>query len=86
MVAPYLIGPDGLRVEPVQLRKDSAHWLFARMKEPGAQVGEIWYRVTRNGQAVGLPGYYQLHELEDLVDLSELRAPEEDTGTGTACS
>ncbi|MGW0486227.1 hypothetical protein [Nonomuraea sp. NPDC003214] len=75
----YLVGPDGLRVEPVRLTRGSAHWLFARMREPDAREGEIWYKVTRDGHAVDVPGYYQLHELEQVVPLSELR--EVDDGT-----
>ena len=71
----YLEGPDGLRVEPVQLAHGSAHWIFARMVEPGAQVGEVWYRVTRFGAAVGA-GYYQLDQLQEIVNLAELSAPE----------
>lgn len=76
-VTPHLEGPDGLRVEPVRLRLGSPHLLFARMREPDAGVGEIWYRVTRRGLAVGFPGYYRLYELEELVDLSELQGGEE---------
>ncbi|MFI6814720.1 hypothetical protein ACIBG7_20070 [Nonomuraea sp. NPDC050328] len=83
-VAPYLEGPDGLHVEPIQLEPGSPHLLFARMREPRANPGEIWYRVTRRGLAVGFPGYYQLHELEEIVDLSHLRGPDERTQRGTA--
>jgi hypothetical protein len=83
-MAPYLLGPDGLKVEPVQLRRGDVHWLFARIVEPDAREGEVWYRVTRHGAAVGFPGYYQLHELEEIVDLAELHGPDEDAGTGTA--
>ncbi|MET7465893.1 hypothetical protein [Nonomuraea sp. NPDC005501] len=81
-MAPYLVGPDGLRVEPVELRVDTVHWLFARMIEPAARPGEIWYRVTRHGHALGM-GYYQLDQLQELVDLAELRAPA-DAGEETA--
>lgn len=72
----YLVGPGGLRVEPVQLQHGSAHWIFARMVEPEAQPGEIWYRVTKHGAAVGA-GYFQLDQLQEIVDLAKLRAPGE---------
>ncbi|MGR6924228.1 hypothetical protein ACU635_59045 [[Actinomadura] parvosata] len=81
----YLEGPGGLRVEPVELTAGSAHWIFARMREPNAQEGEVWYRVTtRDGQAVDVPGYYQLHELEEIVPLAELRDPGAAAGDQTA--
>lgn len=79
----YLVGPDGLRVEPVELTYGSAHWVFAQMVDPSAQAGEVWYLVTRNGRPVGMPGYYQLHELEEIVNLGDLRAPEEEGGAQT---
>lgn len=79
----YLVGPDGLRVEPVQLEHGSAHWIFARMVEPSAQPGEVWYRVTRHGAAVG-PGYFQLDQLQEIVNLSELRAPDGQADSETA--
>lgn len=82
-MADYLVGPDGLRVQPVKLRVGGADWLFARMVEPNAQLGEVWYRVTRGGAAVGV-GYYQLDELQDIVDLSQLHAPDEGAGEETA--
>ncbi|MFB4275711.1 hypothetical protein ACBJ59_10500 [Nonomuraea sp. MTCD27] len=72
----YLVGPDGLRVEPVQLTPGSAHWIFARMVEPAARPGEVWYRVTRGGAAVG-GGYFQLDQLQEIVNLADLRAPEQ---------
>ncbi|MET7335994.1 hypothetical protein [Nonomuraea sp. NPDC005650] len=80
----YLVGPDGLRVVPVQLSPLSEHWLVARMREPQAMPGEVWYRVTRSGQAIDFPGYYQLHELQEIVDLADLREVEEDSGEATA--
>ncbi|MEU4574659.1 hypothetical protein [Nonomuraea sp. NPDC023979] len=80
----YLVGPDGLRVEPVQLMRGAAHWLFARIIEPTAQEGEVWYRVTRHGQAVGFPGYYQLDQLQEIVDLSKLRGPDQSASSETA--
>lgn len=88
-MARYLEGPDGLRIEPVELRPDNQHWLFARVKEPDAQVGEVWYIVTIHHRPVGMPGYFQLHELEDLLrdlgySLRDLREPEESEGTGIA--
>ncbi|GAA4042383.1 hypothetical protein ACIBH1_08340 [Nonomuraea sp. NPDC050663] len=83
-MSPYLEGPDGLRVEPVQLKAGSLHLLMAQIREPGAQPGEVWYRITRRGMALGVPGYYQLHELEEIVNLADLHAPEEGTATGTA--
>lgn len=47
-MAPYLLGPDGLKVEPVQLRRGDVHWLFARIVEPDAREGEVWPKaVTR---------------------------------------
>lgn len=80
----YLVGPDGLRVEPVQLTRGTAHWIFAQMVDPGARPGEIWYFVTRNGRPLGFPGYYQQHQLEEIVDLADLREPEEGADTGIA--
>lgn len=42
--------------------------------EPAAREGEVWHRVTtRDGQAVDVPGRYQLHEMEALVSIIELR-------------
>ncbi|MGW3349603.1 hypothetical protein ACWDA3_40425 [Nonomuraea rubra] len=46
--------------------------------------------MTQGGAAVGrLPGYYQLHELTDLLEtlgltLADLREAGADAGTGTA--
>ncbi|MEU4229523.1 hypothetical protein AB0F17_34945 [Nonomuraea sp. NPDC026600] len=77
----YLEGPDGLRVEPVELRAGTAHWIFAQMREPSARPGEVWYKVTRDGHAVDVPGYYQL---EEIVSLAELREVDEGAGTETA--
>ncbi|MEV1178979.1 hypothetical protein [Nonomuraea sp. NPDC049784] len=80
----YLVGPDGLRVTPVELSPTSEHWLFARMREPNAMPGEVWYRVTKNGSAIGIPGYYQLHELQEIVSLADLREANEEAGEETA--
>ncbi|MEV0996855.1 hypothetical protein [Nonomuraea sp. NPDC050202] len=80
----YLAGPDGLRVVPVQLSPHNEHWLLARLRETKAMPGEVWYRVTRNGQAIGFPGYYQLHELQDIVNLADLHEVEEGHGEETA--
>ncbi|MGR6922538.1 hypothetical protein ACU635_50505 [[Actinomadura] parvosata] len=71
----YLIGPHGIRVEPVRLR--GADLIFARMVDPDAQPGEEWFRVTQRGAALG-PGYVRdVEALAELVPLAELRAPEE---------
>lgn len=68
-MADYLEGPDGLKVRPVQLRTPDVHLLLARMGEPDVQLGDdVWYIVTHNGMAVGLPPYYQLHELSNLLE------------------
>ncbi|TMR14096.1 hypothetical protein ETD86_29565 [Nonomuraea turkmeniaca] len=72
MMGRYLEGRNGLRVEPVELTLGSPHLIFARMREPNAQVGEVWYKVTQHGHAIDVPGYYQLHELQAIVPLAEL--------------
>ncbi|NBE98928.1 hypothetical protein FE391_37590 [Nonomuraea sp. KC401] len=79
----YLEGPDGLRVGG-QADRGSAHWLLARMREPNAQVGEVWYKVTQDGHAIDVPGYYQLHELQEIVDLAQLREVDDAAGEQTA--
>lgn len=81
-MATYLEGPGGLRVQPVQLQLGDVHLLFARMSEPDAQPGEIWYKVTWRGAAVGLPPYYEMHELtillQDLgLSLADLHEPDQ---------
>ncbi|MGP4102204.1 hypothetical protein [Nonomuraea sp. KM90] len=81
----YLVRADGLRVEPVTLTAGSPHWLFARMREPDAQLGEVWYKVTAPaGHAIDVPGYYQLHELQEIVDLADLREVDDVGGEETA--
>lgn len=87
-MADYLVGPGGLKVTPVQLGTN-VDLVLARMREPDAQPGEIWYRVTFNGMAVGLPGYYQMHELTELLDelgltLADLHDPDAGVGSQTA--
>lgn len=76
----YLVGPDGLRVVPVQLTDRDTSLLLARMWDPGAEPGEVWYRVTRNGMAQGVPGIYPMDVLQELVDLGELQEPDEGAG------
>ncbi|MGP4092915.1 hypothetical protein [Nonomuraea sp. KM90] len=77
----YLVGPDGIRVEPVKLF--GAHLIFARMVDPEATPGEEWFRVTQRGAALG-PGYVRdVEALAELVPLAELRGPDE-AGAETA--
>jgi hypothetical protein len=89
-VARYLEGPGGIRVQPVDVCPGNVHWLFVSLVNPDVQPGEVWYLVTRGGAAVGrLPGYYQLHELTELLetlglDLADLRESDAGTDTGTA--
>ncbi|TMR88043.1 hypothetical protein [Nonomuraea basaltis] len=58
------------------------------MVNPDVQPGEVWYLVTRGGAAVGrLPGYYQLHELTELLEplglsLADFREVGDDTEAG----
>ncbi len=81
----YLVRADGLRVEPVELTAGSPHWIIARMREPGARLGEVWYKVTASeGHAIDVPGYYQLHELQEIVDLADLRETGRDAADHTA--
>ncbi|WP_157253239.1 hypothetical protein [Nonomuraea typhae] len=80
----YLVGPGGLRVEPVELGDPDSNLLLARMWDAGAQPGEVWYRVTRNGMALGVPGIYPMDVLQELLDLTELREPDESVGEETA--
>ncbi|MEO3875272.1 hypothetical protein ABGB18_41350 [Nonomuraea sp. B12E4] len=86
----HLEGPDGIRVQPVDVRPGNAHWLFVQMRAPDVRPGEVWYRVTRRGAAVGrVPGYYQLHELTELLEelgleLADLHEPGADADSGTA--
>lgn len=75
-MARYLVGPDGIRVEPVELH--GSHLIFARMVDPAAQEGAVWYRVTRNGAAVRMPGYVpDIEAVAELVPLAELHGPDE---------
>ncbi|MEV0385036.1 hypothetical protein [Nonomuraea sp. NPDC050643] len=89
-MARYLEGPGGLRVQPVDVRPGTVHWIFVQMCSPDVRPGEVWYLVTRDGAAVGrVPGYYQLHELtrllEDLgLELADLHEPDTRHGSGTA--
>lgn len=77
----YLVGPDGIRVEPVRLY--GAHLIFARMVDPQASPGEEWFRVTQHGAALG-DGYVRdVEALAELVPLAELHGPDE-AGTETA--
>ncbi|UBU08665.1 hypothetical protein [Nonomuraea gerenzanensis] len=86
----YFEAPGGLRIQPVDVVPGSPHWIFVRMIAPDVQPGEVWYLVTRRGAAVGrLPGYYQLHELTDLLEtlglsLADLRETGGGAETGTA--
>ncbi|MFI6496936.1 hypothetical protein [Nonomuraea typhae] len=80
----YLVGPDGLKVVPVQLKVEDGTLLLARMLESTAQPGEVWYKVTRHGMALFVPGYCQLHQLQELVDLTGLREPDESADEETA--
>ncbi|MET7334285.1 hypothetical protein [Nonomuraea sp. NPDC005650] len=71
----YLIGPDGIRVEPVRLQ--GGHLIFARMVDPAAAPGKEWFRVTQRGAALG-PGYVRdVEALAELVSLAELRSSNE---------
>lgn len=84
----HLVGPGGLKVTPVQLGQN-VDLVLARMREPKAQPGEIWYKVTFNGMAVGVPGYFQMHELTELLDelgltLADLHEPEQGAGAASA--
>ncbi|MFI6296893.1 hypothetical protein ACIBEJ_35250 [Nonomuraea sp. NPDC050790] len=80
----YLEGPDGLRVEPVQLGNPDTNLLLARMWDAGAEPGEVWYKVTRNGMALGVPGIYPMDVLQEFVELGDLHEPEESAGEETA--
>jgi hypothetical protein len=86
----YFLAPGGIRIQPVDVVPSNAHWVFVRMIVPGVRPGEVWYLVTQGGAAVGrLPGYYQLHELTDLLEtlgltLADLREGGGETETGTA--
>jgi hypothetical protein len=71
----YLVGPDGIRVEPVRLH--GAHLIFARMVDPAAAPGEEWFRVTQRGAALGAGYVRDVEALAELVPLAELRGPEE---------
>jgi hypothetical protein len=89
-MARYFAAPGGLRVQPVDVRPGNPHWIFVQMIAPDVRPGEVWYLVTKGGAAVGrLPGYYQLHELTELLEtlgfkLSDLREAGADTQSGTA--
>ncbi|MFI7704887.1 hypothetical protein [Nonomuraea sp. NPDC049480] len=86
----YLEGPGGIRVHPVDVRPGNAHWIFVSMLDRDVQPGEVWYLVTRDGAAVGrVPGYYQLHELTELLEelglgLADLHEPDTGADAGTA--
>ncbi|MGW6499305.1 hypothetical protein [Nonomuraea angiospora] len=72
-ISRYLEALGSIRVEPVDVRPGNVHWIFVQMISPNVRPGEVWYRVTRRGAAVGrLPGYYQLHELTELLETLEL--------------
>ncbi|WP_433444533.1 hypothetical protein [Nonomuraea sp. CA-141351] len=89
-MARYFEAPGGIRVQPVDVLPGNAHWIFVQMIMPDVRPGEVWYLVTRAGAAVGrLPGYYQLHELTELLEtlglgLADLHEPDAGKDAGTA--
>lgn len=47
----FLVDPDGVRVEPVELAPVDV--AYARRRHRDAQAGQVWYVVTRHGRLVG---------------------------------
>jgi hypothetical protein len=71
--ARYLVGPDGLRVEPIRLGE--ADLAYARARHPDARADEAFFLVTRRGRLVAY--CRDIEEVGELVDLAELRGPGE---------
>ncbi|MFD0687591.1 hypothetical protein [Actinomadura fibrosa] len=69
--AGYLLGPDGLRVEAVELTE--ADLVYARMRHRDARIGQAWFLVTRRGKLVAYCRY--IEEVAELVDLTDLHGP-----------
>ncbi|TDD97715.1 hypothetical protein [Actinomadura rubrisoli] len=75
----YLVGPDGVRVEAVELADEDV--AYARRRHRDAQAGEAFFVVTRRGRLVGY--CRDIEEVAELVDLQSLRGPDsaaEDAG------
>ncbi|TDD86815.1 hypothetical protein E1298_16950 [Actinomadura rubrisoli] len=69
--ARYLTGPDGLRVEVVEL--DDADLAYARIRHRDARAGQSWFLVTRRGRLVAY--CRDIEEVAEHVDLTDLNPP-----------
>jgi hypothetical protein len=67
----YLEGPDGLRVEAVQLT--NADIAFAQVHHRDARAGQAWFLLTRHGRLVAY--CHDIEEVAQHVDLAQLHGP-----------
>lgn len=71
--ASYLVGPDGLRVEAVQLGE--ADLAFVRAHHRDAHAGQAWFLITRHGRLVAY--CRDIEEVAEHVELTDLHGPGE---------
>lgn len=65
-------GPDGVRVEAVELQPEDV--AYARRRHRDAQAGDVFFLVTRHGRLIGY--CRDVEEVGGLVDLRTLRGPD----------
>jgi hypothetical protein len=68
----HLVGPDGIRVEAVELAAEDV--AYARRRHRGAQEGDVFFLVTRRGRLVAY--CRDIEEVAEHVNLGELRGPD----------
>lgn len=75
-----MVGPDGVRVEAVELQPVDV--AYARRRHRDAQAGDVFFLVTRRGRLVGYCA--DVEEVGELVDLRTLRGPDSAAESGGA--
>ena len=76
----HLVGPDGVRVEAVDLKPVDV--AYARRRHRDAQAGQVWFLVTRHGRLVGY--CRDIEEVAELVDLRLLHGRDDAAESGGA--
>jgi hypothetical protein len=71
--AGYLVGPDGLRVEPIALH--GAHLAMAKLHHPHLQPDDTVFLVTRHGKLVCY--CRDIEDVAEIIDLTQLHGPDE---------
>ncbi|TYK45096.1 hypothetical protein [Actinomadura decatromicini] len=76
----FLVGPDGVRVEPVELQPVDV--AYARRRHRDAKPGDVFFLVTRHGRLLGY--CRDIEEVAELVDLRLLHGPDDAAESGGA--